>query len=269
MAHLKTMLAAGALAFGLIASAEAAHAFSFVTNDFDENPLTSADAKNDIFLESVTVLDDDGNPVEVITEFSYITSAEIVYNDEYTGGNSGAASADIGDNATTGVKVEGASAEDLALNLGNNNLNNIVDTEDKGAFTINLNFDYAIDNLLVWERGMNSDLQVQALDEYGNLIGDALLITDDMWDSAGYRIDTQEIGGSQAVGSYGINIEEDLGVAAGSISSLQFYSEAGFNGPDWKFVGTKDERNASVPEPGLLLGLGVMGAAVVSRRRFA
>lgn len=268
MANLNLSLALSLATGVLLTCANNAQAFSFVTNDFDQNPLSTSDAKNDIFLNSVGILDSNGNVSETVTDFSYITSAQIVYNDAYTGGNSGAASADIGDNATTGIKVEDASASDIAYNLGTNNLNNIIDTEDSGSFTINLSFDYALDNLLVWERGMNSDLQIQALDANGNLIGNALLITNDMWDSAGYSIDTQEIGGAQNVGSYGVNLVEDLGVD-GPISSLQFYSEAGFNGPDWKFVGTNATRNteaAKVPEPGLILGLGILGSVFLWKR---
>jgi hypothetical protein len=261
------LAASVALASGVLAaSTGAAKAFTFTTNDF--NGSNKPDAKGDIFLNSVTL----GSTGEVVTNFSFVTSASIVYNDEYTGGNSGAASADIGDNATTGVKVEAASNADIATNLGTNNLNNIIDTEDSGSFQIDLSFGKTIDNLLVWERGMNSRLAIQALDAGGNLIGNKLKLGEGnyAWNYAGYDIDTKEIGGSQKVGSFGVSIAEDLGVNA-PISSLRFFSEANFNGPDWKFVGTDSTRPdpEEVPEPGLLLGLGMLGSVMFLKRQRA
>ncbi|NER78364.1 MAG: PEP-CTERM sorting domain-containing protein [Leptolyngbya sp. SIO1D8] len=260
----------------LLTLSSSAHAFLFETNDFDTNPLSRSDAEHDIFLESIKVLDNDGGILETITDFSYVQSAEIVHNDEFTGGNSGAASTDTGDQATTGTQVENATAADIAENLGNNNLNNIIDTEDKGSFEIDLHFDKVIDNLLVWERGNdrdtwgagNSDLAIQALDGDGNLIGNYLKISRDQWKNAGFYIDTKEIGRSQEVGSLGVNIAQDLGVEDG-VMSLRFFSESSFNGPDWKFVGTDAVRGdvADVPEPAFILGLGALGSALMMRKR--
>ena len=262
-----------ALAVGsgtLLATSSNAHAFSFVTNDFDANPLTDSSAfKGDIFLESIKVLDDEGGVAEIISDFSYISSASIVSNDEFSGGNTGAASADIGDDATTGVKVEDATSSDIAMNLGTNNLNNIIDTEDSGSFQIDLYFEKLIDNLLVWERGKNSRLGVQALDSEGNLVGERLTLNSKDWDSANFKIDTQEIGSAQKVGSLGINVLEDLGVEGG-VSSVRFFSESNFNGPDWKFVGTDANRAQEpedIPEPALALGLGIFGSILMLKKR--
>jgi hypothetical protein len=262
-----------ALAVGsgtLLAAASQAHAFSFVTNDFDVNPLTQSSAfKGDIFLESIKVLDEDGSVSEIVSDFSYISLANIVSNDEFTGGNTGAASADIGDRATTGLKVEKATDFDIATNLRTNNLNNIIDTEDRGSFQIDLHFEKLIDNLLIWERGQNSKLGVQALDSEGNLIGERLVLNSRNWDYAGFKIDTQEIGSAQQVGSLGINISKDLGVEGG-ISSVRFFSESNFNGPDWKFVGTDANRgqdSADVPEPTFILGLGLFGSMLMLNKR--
>lgn len=249
-----------------------AEAFTFTTN-FEQNN----GAKGDVWLKSIEM--EDGT---LIDDFSLITSAHIVYNDQYTGGNSGAASADMGDNATTGVKVENATEEDLVTNLNNLNLNNIVDTEDKGSFAIDLFFDNAIDNLLVWERGENSKLAVQALDEYGNLIGDKLVLNsrnanktnpDDQWVSAGYSINTKEIGGSQEVAARGVSMAEFFGGETPTIQTIQgfrFFSEQGYNGPDWKIAGTNASRPGGpekVPEPATILGLGAIGGLLATIRR--
>ena len=257
---LKYAIAAGTASAALLSFAGSASAFTFTTQ------YEGTAGKNDVFLKSVTL--EDG---EIVSDFSFIKGANIVSNDQYTGGNTGAASADKGDNATTGIKVEDASAEDIAFNLGTNNLNNIIDTEDSGSFQIDLHFDKAMDNLLVWERGMNSDLGIQALDADGNLIGNYLKISRSDWVSAGYSIDTLEIGGAQKVGSFGVNFMADLGVS-GPVSSVRFFSQSGYNGPDWKFVGTRVERfeePSDVPEPTMLLGLGLVGGAAFLKRKFA
>ncbi len=252
-----TAIFAGIAAGSLFAFANPAQAFTFQTNNFDGT--NKPNSKGDIFLESVTIGD------EVVTEFSFIEAAFIRHNDAYTGGNSGAASADKGDNATTGVKVEDATNEQIALNLSTANLNNIVDTEDSGNFEIDLSFGKAIDNLLIWERGMNSKLGVQALDANGNLVGNKLILDSKTWAYAGFDIDTLEIGGAQKVGSIGVSILGDLGVS-GPVSSVRFFSESKFNGPDWKFVGTDAARD--VPEPAAVLGLLTVGAlGAVARKR--
>jgi hypothetical protein len=260
--------AATAILFGTATRASAT--FTFTTNFTD----TEYGAKGDIFLDSV-VLD---STQELVEDFSFVNGAYIVANDEYTGGNSGAASADIGDNATTGTKMEAATVDAIVANLGNNNLNNIIDTEDSGSFQIDLSFEYNIDNLLIWERGNdndtwgagNSDLAVQAVDAEGNLLGNYLKITRDQWKNAGYSINTQEIGNTQEVGSLGVNILEDLGVAGG-VNRVRFFSESSFRGPDWKFVGTDatrlEEETQAVPEPGALVGLGAVAGIVLLSKR--
>ena len=233
-----------------------AQSFGF---DFDATYSVNNAPTGDILLESVKI----GN--EIIDDFSYVSTVEIVANDPFAGGNTGAASADTGDTATGGVRSEDATAEESATNLGTNNLNHIIDTEDKGSFIIDLKFDKVIDNLLIWERGKNSDLAIQAVDANGDLVGTRLLIEDDMWFDAGYEIDTSEISGAQEVGSLGINIFADLGVESDSVDTIRFVSQSEFNGPDWKFVGTDSARD--VPEPALALGLGIFGGVMARKKR--
>lgn len=253
-----TGLATGALVSSFATGNAFAVGFGFETEYFE-----NAAPKGDILLKSVTIGD------EIIEEFSFVVGAEISYNDSFEGGDSGAASADKGDEATTGVAQENLTEteEDAAVvveNLGNNNLNNIIDTEDDGAFTIDLQFGKSIDNLLIWERGKNSDLGIVALDAAGNEIGEKLVITSDLWLDAGFAIDTTEIDEAQEVGSLGISILDDLGVESGAVDSIRFFSESGFNGPDWKFVGTDAER---VPEPAFILGFTLVGGAIAWQKR--
>jgi PEP-CTERM motif len=246
----------GLLAGSVLAlSSTPAQAFSFTTN----LGAGSTAPKGDIWLDSVEL--GDGS---VINNFSLVNTAKILYNDPYSGGNSGAASSDIGDNAN-GAKQEAASEATVVASLGNTNLNNIIDTEDNGTFKMNLFFDSAVDMLFFWERGMNSRLGIQAIDANGNLLGNFLQVYSKDWDYAGFGIDTKEIVGTQQVGSLGISLA-DLGVS-GPIAGIQLLANGSYyNGPDFKVVGS----SADVPEPATLAGIGlVAGAMALSRRRKA
>ena len=253
------LASAGLLASGLIALSSApARAFSFQTNYTAS--LTGKDAsKGDITLSSVTL----GNG-KVISDFTLVTSANILSNDIYTGGDSGAASTDIGDKATTGLKQEAATNAGIRTVLNNKNLNNIIDTEDTGNFILDLFFEKPVDNIFLWERGMNSRLDVQALDAKGNTIGNLLKLNSKNWDYAGYSIDTQEIGSAQRVGSIGISLA-DLGLTSSYVSALRVSSFGkAYNGPDFKVMGSV----AEVPEPSALFGLGtVVAGALLTRHR--
>lgn len=252
---------AGIVASSAIALSAPAHAFSFQTN-YTESLTGSNASKGDIFLNSVTL--DSG---EILSDFTMVTSASIVSNDIYTGGNSGAASADIGDLATTGLREEALTNEGARAVMNNLNLNNIIDTEDKGSFILDLNFENAVDNIFLWERGMNSRLDVQALDASGNLIGTKFqLPKSSNWDDAGFKINTQEIGGAQKVGSVGVSLA-DLGLNSGFVNGLRVTSEGkAYNGPDFKVLGSVADTQ-EVPEPSALLGLGAVVAGLATRRR--
>ncbi|NJL03227.1 MAG: PEP-CTERM sorting domain-containing protein [Spirulinaceae cyanobacterium RM2_2_10] len=262
-----TALIAGLAAGTLLAIAGSAEAFTFKTN------ATGAgwnDTTSDIWLQSIEL--EDGT---VIDKFSLVSGYGVVKNDKHTGGNSGAASTDIGDTATTGTKIEAPNGEQLVGNLNNLNLNNIIDTEDSGSFELDFYFDNAVDNLLIWERGINSALEVWALNADGETVGDAVTVDfrqlKKQYDvAAGYSINTKEIGGAQQVGSWGLTMA-DLGVEDVAIYGFRFSSEKGFNGPDWKIAGTNATREGGpvdVPEPTMMLGLLTVGAlGFVARKR--
>ena len=255
----KISASAGLIVGGAIAlSSASAQAFSFQTNY--TAALSGKDAaKGDIFLNSVTL-----GTGKVISDFTLVTSANILSNDIYTGGNSGAASADIGDKATTGLKQEKLTNDGARAVLSNLNLNNIIDTEEKGNFILDLNFAKAVDNIFLWERGMNSRLDIQALDAQGNLIGNKVALSNSKnWDYAGFSIDTQEISSAQKVGSIGVSLA-DLGLTTGYVTALRVSSQGkAYNGPDFKVMGSV----ADIPEPSALLGLGLVAVGLVATRR--
>lgn len=250
-------VATGLVGTSVIALSAPAQAFSFTTN-YTVDPTVEDAAKGNIFLDSITL----GNG-KTISNFTLVDTANILSNDIYTGGNSGAASADIGDLATTGTRLEELTDESAKAVLNNLNLNNIIDTEDKGKFILDLKFEQLVDNVMLWERGRNSKMDVQALDKNGNEIGNKLKLNSKNWDYAGFKINTKEIDGSQEVGSIGISMA-DFGLDAQYISALRVSSEGkSYNGPDFKVLGSV----AEVPEPSMLIGLGAAVAGLLASGR--
>lgn len=253
----------------------------------------NTDTKADIWLQSITQNGVTFNQFNLINE----AKGNILSNDmiKLTGkegetanptqggstNNTGAASTERGDNASkpNGLEVSGVkdpTMTEIATYLGNTNLNNIIDTEDNGSFEMNLFFTYllqednkGLDNIFVFERGRNSDLVVQAIDEKGDLIGNhKQLLHGQNQSNLGYSIDTTEINGSQTVGGWGISLQE-LGIT--SAAGIRIRTESSFKGPDFKMIARLNENpvlRERVPEPATLLGLGlVAGSLVASRRR--
>ncbi|MEM6521279.1 MAG: exosortase-dependent surface protein XDP2 [Cyanobacteria bacterium P01_D01_bin.71] len=247
----KSAMTASAAAGCLLMAAGSANAFTFDTN------WSGAPPKGDILLESVEI----GS--EIITDFALVNSVSNFTNSQYTGGNTGAASSDQGDDATNGTAVEDPMASDVVTSLGNPYLSSIVDTEDSNSasFSMDLNFDKAFSQLLFWERGINSDLGVTI-----NGVTKILTRQDFAQGETTYTLDTTEIGGAQKVGSYGVDLS-DFGITGKYSGPVTIFSNqygyTGFNGPDFKVVGVAD-----VPEPATILGLtAIAGAAIASRRR--
>ncbi|MBW4517266.1 MAG: PEP-CTERM sorting domain-containing protein [Timaviella obliquedivisa GSE-PSE-MK23-08B] len=231
------------------APAQAFSGFAFTT-DYSPKP---ADPKRDIMLESVTIK----STGEKIGHFELVNKATIITN----GTAIGPGSSDRGDLATGQAPLENATSASVVGSLGNLNLNNIIDTEDNlGESVIDVYFKSAAKRFFFFERGVNSDLKVDALDKDGNVVSTytitrALFKGDKGANLTGYSIDTTEIGGAQKVGSYGL----ELGY---KVAGLRLSSNNTMNGPDYKVVAAK------VPEPATIAALGaVVGLAALTRRQ--
>lgn len=231
------------------APAQAFTGFSFTT-DYSPKP---ADPQKDITLESVTI----NSTGEKISYFELVNGAQIITN----GTTLGPGSSDRGDLATGQAPLEQATADSVVGSLGNLNLNNIIDTEDnRGESVIDVYFKNAAKRFFFFERGANSDLQVDGLDKNGTVVS-TFTITRDLFKGikdanlTGYSINTTEIGGAQKVGSYGL----ELGY---KVVGLRLSSQDSMNGPDYKVVAAK------IPEPTTIAALGVVaGVAALSRRK--
>ncbi|MBD2347257.1 exosortase-dependent surface protein XDP2 [Anabaena subtropica] len=251
-------LTVGFVFSAILSTATSAKAASFISN-ISQN----TDPKADILLNSIT------QNGKTFSNFSYVNSANILFNTPktITPLNDGAASTDKGDKANAPLPPnEQPTGAEIAAYLGNNNLNNIIDTEDTGSFVIDIFFDHKIvkdhsglDNIFYWERGLNSSIGIQALDHLGNLIGNFITITPSQLTYAGFNIDTTEVTGAQPVGSWGISLDS-LGVT--SLSGLKLTAHGSNNGPDFKIIARK-----TTPEPTTVLGLGAVATLAFLRRR--
>jgi hypothetical protein len=250
------------LTFGVtaIAAAPAQAAFSpfsFTTN-FTRLGTTPADPIN---LKSVQ------HGTHTITNFSLVNAADIIQN----GHSEGPSSPDHALNRPKGVcpRVETPTNGDIVAALGNLHLDCIIDTEEKSYSIMDLKFQKSADTVYIWERGRNSSLTVQAILADGSF-GDVQTITPP-GDDAGFSLLTNEINpqdapAGQRVSSYGLKYDQNivgLRVFTNDPSCKNSYNTNNpkCSGPDFKLMA------ASVPEPGMALGLGVVGGLTWLNRR--
>lgn len=159
--------------------------------------------------------------------------------------------------------------------FGGNNLSWIMDGEDSGSWSLDLYFGagkFVVDDgnsstmeLAILERGGNSDLGVRAIYDTGNggmAYSSGIVLNRAQGTSAGFSIQTLEIGDSQAVKGWGVSLNE-LGQVGGNIIGYNLYSQSDFNGPD--IMGVTSAQ--AVPEPGTMIALASGVAALLSRKR--
>lgn len=160
--------------------------------------------------------------------------------------------------------TEGLSKGTLGEVFGSNNLSHIIDSEDNGAWKIDLFFGPGLrlysdgmnntPELAIFERGGNSDLGVKGIlfDGVNYSYTSGLVLLRSQFTDAGWTLDTLEIAGAQKVYGLGLDLT-DLGDVSQGLVGIRLYSEAQFNGPDIVGVLT----GVPAPEPGTLALLAV------------
>jgi hypothetical protein len=175
---------------------------------------------------------------------------------------------DRADSATP-FASEGAGAGTLAdvfgpFSGGYKNMSYLIDGEDNGAWTLDLflaglvlsaDADASTVELAIVERGLNSDISVRGI-RADHSLTEAFLVTRGSFASAGWSLNSLEIGGAQAVGAVGLSLDASWTNLVG----FRFEAASGMNGPD--LVGV-----AVVPAPGSAALMGLGGLLAVRRRR--
>lgn len=176
---------------------------------------------------------------------------------------------DRADNATPYV-LEGSAQGTIAEVFGPfgsggfKNMSYLIDGEDAEGWTLDLylagamisaDADAGTIELALLERGLNSDLRVRGIRSDLSLT-EPYLATRGDFASAGWSIDTLEIGGSQAVGGIGLSLDASWT----NLIGFRFEAAQGMSGPD--LIGV-----AVVPAPGSVAVLGLGGLLAARRRR--
>lgn len=272
----RPMLAGFAAAIAVVLAGPA-HAITFTPFAFASQVSTSGAfggvngiyGSGDVRLDSVTFGGNSYGAAQIQT----VSGANIVLDDGIDatyGGANLAAGRGINSAAdgwvTQGPATVTPTSADLAAALGNLNLSSIVVTrEGNGASVLDVSFASPVDSFLFYERGFNSDLQVQALDATDHVIGTYTILRAG-YANTGIIVTTDNgafLNNGQALGSIGLRSDQPI-----SRLRLSGYQSdvLSFNGPDYKVLAV-----SAVPEPGpltlWLAGLGGLGWLVGRRKR--
>lgn len=267
----------GLVAAAALGLAAPVHAVTFTPFAFASQVSTSGAfggvngiyGNGDVRLDNVSFGGNSYGPAQIQT----VAGASIVIDDgidaTYGGGNlaAGRGINALADGwAPQGPATVTPTGANLAAALGNLNLSSIVVTrEGAGTAVLDVSFASPVDSFLFYERGFNSDLQVQALNASNQVIGTYTILRAN-YAQTGIVITTDNgafLNNGQALGSIGLR--SDQPVSRLRLSSYRS-DVLSFNGPDYKLVAV-----SAVPEPGVaamwLAGLG--GLSLVVRRRTA
>jgi len=184
------------------------------------------------------------------------------------GGGAYSGNPDRADGATP-FALEGSGAGTIGevfgpFGTGYKNMSYLIDGEDSDAWTLDLylagmmisaDADASTVELALLERGLNSDIRVRGIRADLSLT-DPYLAARANVASAGWSLDSLEIGGSQTVGGIGLSLDASWR----NLIGFRFEAASGMNGPD--LIGV-----AVVPAPGAAAMLGLGGLLAARRRR--
>lgn len=166
----------------------------------------------------------------------------------------------------TNINKEDPTEKEIAEYLSNSNLNNIIDGEGRSEVKLDIEFEeYLSDNtssgdavgeIIVFERGMNSDIYIQAIDKLGGKeLWTKLFLSRKEMTYAGFDVDTIEIGAAQKMGYWRIDLSK-LGVS--NIKYVRISSLPVNSWPDFKIIGLNTKKcQKKQPKP-------LQGAAICS-----
>lgn len=144
----------------------------------------------------------------------------------------------------TNPNKENPNEKEIAEYLSNNNLNNIIDWEWRVEVSLDIEFDQilsdnnstgdAVGEIMIFERGMNSDIYIQAVDKlWGKGLGNKVFLNRKEMIYAWFNIDTIEIWWSQKMGYWRVDLWR-LGVS--ELKYVRLSSLPVNSGPDFKII---------------------------------
>lgn len=202
---------------------------------------TYTDPKKDVFLESISF--DRVVFPELVLVKNVKQLAPLPNNNEL--------STDRWDLAGyTIINKENPNDKDIVNYLSNNNLNNIIDGEWWSEVKLDIEFSQslsdntinsdAVGEIMIFERGMNADISIQALDKLGwKEVGKKVFLNRKDLIYAGFDIDTIEIGGAQKMGYWRVDLNS---LWVSEVKYVRISSLPVNSGPDFKIVGLNTKK---------------------------
>ena len=249
--------------------------FAFTSNVSTDVPNTAQGG--DVLLNSVTV---NGNTIPT-SGLQTVNGATIILDngiDTTHGGNNLASGRGIGAStdplAPEGPATVTPTSADLEASQANFNLTSITVTrESPGVAVTAYTFAQPTNTFFYWERGIDSDATIFALDSNQDVIGAIKIYRQDERPT-GIFISTEN--GSfnitdQQLGSIGFQTSQPISEL--EVSSTQYVSggaassaDHGDDGPDYKILATAST-TAAVPEPASATALAALSLLALGRRR--
>lgn len=150
----------------------------------------------------------------------------------------------------TTINKENPNEKEIAEYLSNSNLNNLIDGEWRWEVKLDVEFNQtlsdntstgdAVGEILIFERGMNSDISIQVVDKlWGNTLWTKLFLNRKDMKYAGFNVDTIEIGETQKMGYWRIDLSK---LSVPEVKYIRISSLPVNSGPDFKIIGLNTKK---------------------------